>query len=216
MQPYLIGIAGPSGAGKSVLCRSIQTRFENVSRLKLDDFFKDIEEVPRYKDWIHWDQPESLHWEDLVQAVQDLKTGKHAIVPNYSRKDDRRVGEKCVFPAPIILVDGFMTLCDERVRDLLDLSLFLTLSEESQVKRRKLRQPWVEEGYLHEIMLPAARECIMPSSNFADYIIDAEPKIDEVFAATCNHLETTVPGLLKNLETSSNFRCEKISQLVVT
>ena len=116
----------------------------------------------------------SRKWDKLIQATKDLKQGKYAIVPHYSRKDDRMVGEKCVFSSPIILVDGFLSLYNEELRDLLDLKIFFNLSEDSQVKRRIERQPWVEEGYLHHVMLPNARLHVMPSKNFADHIVNAE------------------------------------------
>lgn len=150
------------------------TNFAGVSRLKLDDFFKDIDEIPKLGAWKDWDDPAAIKWNRLVQAAQDLKQGKYAIVPNYSRKDDRTVGEKCVFSSPIILVDGFLTLHDERLRDLLDLSFFFNLSEDSQLKRRKERQPWVEDGYLDNVMLPRARQYVIPSAQYADVIVNAE------------------------------------------
>ncbi len=180
MQPFLIGVAGPSGAGKSVFCRKVQAAFPGVTRLKLDDFFKDVSEVPKLGDWTDWDHPDALYWDELLQAARDLKAGRYAMVPNYYRKEDRRIGEKCVFSSEIILVDGFMALHHPELRDLLDLKLFFDLSEASQLSRRKQRQPWVEDGYLQNIMLPAAREFIMPTKNFADHIINAEPSEDEV------------------------------------
>jgi uridine kinase len=179
-KPFIVGIAGPSGAGKSVLCKALQSTLPNVSRLKLDDFFKNIEEVPRYMNWVHWDIPSSLNWDQLIQAAKDLKNGKHAMVPNYSRKENKAVGEKCVFPSQIMLLDGFMTLYDARLRDLIDVSLFFDLPEDQQIKRRIQRQPDVEEGYLHHIMIPCARKYIMPSKNYADHIIDAEKSPEKV------------------------------------
>lgn len=178
--PILIGIAGPSGAGKSSFCRHIQASIPQTTRLKLDDFFKDITEVPKLDQWTNWDHPDSLHWDELIQAARDLKAGHYAIVPNYYRKEDRRIGEKCVFSSPVILVDGFMSLYHPELRALLDFSLFFDLSEESQIRRRKERQPWVEDGYLSHIMLPAARTYILPTKAYASVVINAEPSEEEV------------------------------------
>lgn len=174
MKPYFIAVAGPSGAGKSLFCRLLQSRYSNISRLKLDDFFKNIEDVPVIDGSINWDHPDSLKWDLMIQAAKDLKAGKHAMVPHYSRKDDRCVGEKCVFPANVMLFDGFMTLVNPELRELIDLKLYFDLSESSQVRRRKMRQPWVEDSYLHSIMLPAARTFIAPTKIHADYVINAE------------------------------------------
>src|SRR3989339_308890 len=135
MNPYFIAVAGPSGAGKSLFCRILQSQYSNVSRLKLDDFFKDLKDVPMI---------------------------------------DGCVGEKCVLPAEVMLFDGFMTLVNPELRDLIDLKLYFDLSEDSQIKRRKIRQPWVENDYLNKIMIPAARQFIMPTKQYADQVINAE------------------------------------------
>lgn len=174
MKPYLIGIAGPSGAGKSEFCRLMQQSFKGVTRLKLDDFFVDINDIPRKGAWLDWDRPDAIKWQELLLAAKALKQNSSAIVPNYSRKDDCTIGEKCVFPSEIVLVDGFMTLYHPELRSLLDTSIFFRLSEDSQIKRRKERQPWVEDGYLQNVMLPASRTYILPSSQYADFIVNAE------------------------------------------
>ena len=201
MQPYLIGVAGPSGAGKSVFCRLMQSTFKGVSRLKLDDFFKDIEHVPKIGKAINWDDPSSIKWKELVAAAQNLKTEKYALVPNYSRKDDRQIGEKCVFPSDIILVDGFSCLVMPELRDLLDLKLFFRLSESSQLKRRRLRQPGVQDEYLYNVMLPNSRKHITPSSVHADYIINAELSLqgvaDQGIAIVQSHLQNRINKLGK-------------------
>lgn len=85
MKPFLTGIAGPSGAGKSLFCRHFQKRYTNVSRLKFDDFFKDLEDVPNVGESKDWDNPSNIKWNELLQAVRDLKSGRYAVVPNYSR-----------------------------------------------------------------------------------------------------------------------------------
>ncbi|KKS08510.1 MAG: hypothetical protein UU63_C0060G0007, partial [Candidatus Uhrbacteria bacterium GW2011_GWF2_41_430] len=55
MNPYFIAVAGPSGAGKSLFCRILQSQYSNVSRLKLDDFFKDLKDVPMIDGCVNWD-----------------------------------------------------------------------------------------------------------------------------------------------------------------
>ncbi|MFH1631439.1 MAG: hypothetical protein ABIA47_00225 [bacterium] len=206
MKPYLIGIAGPSGAGKSIFSRLIQSSFANVSRLKLDDFFKDIEDVQEHNGIIHWDEPSSIKWGELIKATRDLKSGKYAIVPNYSRKDDRQIGEKCVFPADIMIIDGFMTLVNPELRGLLDLKLFFSLSEDSQLKRRKIRQPWVEEAYLYEMMLPSSRKYIMPSRQYADHVINAELPSQSVADLGIAIVRFELKNRLKKLDKRSVFK----------
>jgi len=204
MKPYFIAVAGPSGGGKSLFCRILQSRYSHISRLKLDDFFRNIEDIPVIDGCINWDHPDSLKWDLMVQAAKDLKAGKHAMVPNYSRKDDRQVGEKCVFPAEVMLFDGFMTLVNPELRELIDLKLYFNLSEDSQIKRRKMRQPWVKDEYLHSIMLPAAREFILPTKQYADHVINAEMNPAGV-AEQCINI---IHGHFKQVKTSKIEKSE--------
>ncbi|HBL39105.1 TPA: hypothetical protein DDZ10_00300 [Candidatus Uhrbacteria bacterium] len=173
MPSILIGIAGPSGGGKSTFCRRLERSHTNVGRLKLDDFFCDLDEVGLYKGYQNWDDPSSIDWEGLIRAAEVLKTGESATVPHYDRALNCCVGEKCIIPKTMIIVDGFLTLYHPRLRDLMDISFFFNLPEAEQITRRKERQPWVEEGYLTEVMLPNARAYVMPSAAHATHVIDA-------------------------------------------
>ncbi len=213
-KPYFIAIAGPSGAGKSVFCRLMQSNFAGVSRLKLDDFFKDIDDVPKILDWTNWDDPTSIKWDELVKAATDLKSGHYAIVPHYSRKDDKMVGEKCVFSSPIILVDGFLSLYDPRLRDLIDLKIFFNLSEDSQVKRRKLRQPWVEDGYIENVLLPNARKHVIPTKDFADFIVNAELPPQSVADYCVGIISLALKNRIKKLGSRRRFETVSVSAKV--
>ena len=173
MPSILIGIAGPSGGGKSTFCRRLERSHTNVGRLKLDDFFCDLDEVATYMGYRNWDDPSSIDWEGLIRAAEVLKSGESATTPHYDRALNRCVGEKCLLPKAIMIVDGFLTLYHAELRELMDVSFFFNLPEAEQITRRKERQPWVEEGYLTEVMLPNARAYVMPSAAHATHVIDA-------------------------------------------
>jgi uridine kinase len=186
MQAFLIGIAGPSGAGKSTFCRRLEQNHTNVGRLKLDDFFCDLDEVSLHNGYKNWDDPASINWNGLILAARTLKFGSHATVPHYDRQLNRCVGEKCILPKEIIIIDGFLTLHHPELRTLLEMSFFFSLPEHLQITRRKERQPWVEEGYLHEVMIPNARKYVMPSSAFATHVINAEHEPDAIYHEILN------------------------------
>jgi uridine kinase len=188
----------------------MQTTFDGVSRLKFDDFFKDAIDVPMYKDWHLWDDPQSIKWTELVQAAKDLKANRPAIVPNYSRTEDKTVGEKCVFPAPIILIDGYQCLCNPELCELMDLKLYFHLSEGSQLRRRRERQPWVKEGYLYETMLPYARTYLFPTKEFADHVINAEMSVQGVADQCIGIVTNRLGDRLKKLGSRERFQTVKI------
>ena len=182
MQPYLVGIAGPSGAGKSVFCRRVLDTCAGVARLKLDDFFCDESDVERHPSgYAYWDHPQSLKWDWLYQALLYAKCGEPYEIPEYLRAENRMVGTKWTELAPVMLVDGYQILYDERIRGLLDFSLYFDLDESHQVLRRIERQPDVDREYLYHVMLPAAEAFLIPTRRFADAVIDAHPPKEAVF-----------------------------------
>ena len=181
MPSILIGIAGPSGAGKSTFCRRLEQSHTNVGRLKLDDFFCDLDEVRFYHGYQNWDDPANIDWDGLVQAARILKSGQSATTPHYDRALDRCVGEKCILPKEIIIVDGFLTLYHPDLRALMDASVFFHLPEAEQLTRRKERQPWVKDGYLHDVMLPNARAYVLPSAAHATRTIDARESPEVIY-----------------------------------
>lgn len=190
MSSILIGIAGPSGAGKSTFCRRLEQSHTNVGRLKLDDFFCDLEEVPIKDGYQDWDDPSCIEWDGLVHATTILKNGVSATIPHYDRALDRCTGKKCVLPKQIMIVDGFLTLYHPPLRALLDLSFFFTLPEPEQITRRKARQTWVEDGYLEKIMIPRARMHVMPSAEHATHIIDACETPESIYETILHHLSS--------------------------
>ncbi|MBT6254386.1 hypothetical protein HOI83_04115 [Candidatus Uhrbacteria bacterium] len=174
MNTYLIGVAGPSGAGKSVFCRAALERYPFASRLKFDDFFRDEADVQKHPNGhAFWDDPQSIKWDWLARALADLSAGKSTEIPDYSRKENKMVGTKIVHPAPVILVDGYQILCDERVREHLNMSLFFEIEESLQVSRRIQRQPDVDKDYLYQVMLPAYEAFLAPTKRFAHHVIDS-------------------------------------------
>ena len=183
MTPYLVGIAGPSGAGKSVFCRRVLEQCPGVARLKLDDFFCDEADVERHPSgYAYWDHPQSLKWDWLYKALLYAKCGEPCEIPDYSRAENKMVGTKMTEMAPLILIDGYQVLYDERVRGLLDFSLYFDLDEAHQISRRIERQPDVDREYLYRVMLPAAEAFLLPTRRFASAVIDAHPPTEQVFA----------------------------------
>ncbi len=190
MQPYLVGIAGPSGAGKSVFCRRVLDRCTGVARLKLDDFFCDEADVERHPSgYAYWDHPQSLKWDWLYKALLYAKCGERCAIPDYSRAENKMVGTKMTELAPVLLVDGYQILYDERIRGLLDFSLYFDLDESHQVSRRIERQPDVDREYLYRVMLPAAEAFLIPTKRFAGAVINAHPSKEVVFEEAFGALE---------------------------
>lgn len=130
----LIGVAGPSTSGKSTLCKKLIEELDNSLLISLDHYWYDSSSFPMAYGFKNWDLPENLDLDLLFQNLSDLKNGVETNIPNFVNY--KCEGLKTVQPADFVIAEGFLLFYDERISDLLDLRIFLDISEEVILERR--------------------------------------------------------------------------------
>jgi len=180
MRTLLIGLAGLSGAGKSTLADHLEAQ-GGVKRFRFDAYYKTFRDCPKLDDGRpHWDLPESLYLDELHSALVELKNGNDIFIPIYNRRLCDRTGQMLYKPSPVIFVEGMQLFADPRVRDLLDLRLWLEIDEETALARRLVRQPDYDLEYHRTVALPAQRASVTPVRVHAHGIIDGAQSIKTV------------------------------------
>lgn len=176
MKTLFVGIAGGSGAGKSSLCTSLMDKYpDSVGLLQLDDYFKPAQEVPIYAGFENWDDPDALYIGKLADDMRELARGKSVEImtknerlnPNY-KKTDKRI--PAVFVSkPVMLVEGFLVLHDERIRRQLATSIWLDVDHDIRWARRV---HFKVDGYEEKVLKPMYEKYALPSREFAQHVID--------------------------------------------
>ncbi len=176
MEPVFIAIAGGTGAGKSTLCAALQEKYPDlIGLIQLDDYFKPSSEVPKIGDLSNWDHPDSLYLDKLAHDLEELSKGKPVIIntkneklnPEYRRTDKRIPVE--FKPKPIMLVEGYLVLFDERMRRLFKTSIWLDVDHDTRWARRvHFKYPEYEE----KILLPMHKQFVEPTRKYAGHVID--------------------------------------------
>ena len=141
MKSVIIGIAGGSGSGKSTFTNRIKQYFgDDVAVIYHDNYYRRQEE--RVK--VNYDHPDSLETDLLVEHLKELKDGRAIECPVYDYSQHNRSNEIIkIEPRPIILVEGILLLADERIRDLLDIKVYVEADADERILRRIVRD--VEE-----------------------------------------------------------------------
>ena len=139
MESIIIGIAGGSGSGKSTFTNRIKNYFgDEVVVLYHDNYYRRQDGIPfekRVK--VNYDHPDSLETDLMVEHLKMLKAGKVVDCPVYDYSQHNRSDQTIrIEPKPVILVEGILLLADERVRDLLDIKVYVEADADERILRR--------------------------------------------------------------------------------
>ena len=178
----IIGIAGGSGSGKTTVVKAIADHLkENVVVIPQDSYYKDMSDATEEEKRTHnFDHPDSVDFDLLHRQLGDLKEGKTVEQPIYSYLTCGRSKDQTltVRPADIIIVEGILIFTDPKLRDLMDIKIFVDADDDDRVMRvisrdiaeRGKTVDWVIERYTNTVK-PMYHQFIEPSKRYADIIV---------------------------------------------
>ncbi|PAD21892.1 uridine kinase [Terribacillus saccharophilus] len=181
-KPIIIGVAGGSGSGKTSVTRSIYKRFTDKTILVIeqDSYYKDQSHLPFEKRLnTNYDHPFAFDNELLMQHLQALGEQQSIEKPIYDYKIHTRSEETIpVEPKDVIILEGILILEDERLRDMMDIKVFVDTDADLRIIRRLLRDikergrtiDSVIEQYVN-VVRPMHLQFIEPTKRYADIII---------------------------------------------
>jgi uridine kinase len=182
MKPLVIGLAGGTGSGKTSVANKILERLdrEHIVVIQHDSYYKDLENHNGLTpEKINFDHPDSLETDLLIQHIQQLCEGKTIYQPIYNFATHRRMVEmKPIVPKDIIIVDGILIFGKKRLRELMDIKIFVDTDADERLIRR-VRRDILERGRSVEMVMnqylntvkPMHLEFVEPSKHWADIII---------------------------------------------
>ena len=200
----IIGIAGGTGSGKTTVVRKIVEALppHYVAVVPLDSYYNDTTEMTdEDRKAINFDHPDAFDWKLLIKQVNELRHGNAVEQPTYSYLLCNRLPETVhVEPKPVIIIEGIMTLINKRLRDMMDLKIFVDCDSDERLIRN-IQRDIVERGrtvsmvvdrYL-EVLKPMHEQFIEPTKRFADVIIPQGGENVEGNGMLTNYIKTLVP-----------------------
>ncbi len=182
MKPLVIGIAGGTGSGKTSVTNAILDRLEKdrVVVIQHDSYYKDLSQYRGLTPAeINFDHPDSLETELLIRHVGELCRGRPVEQPMYNFTTHKRLDSaRRLAPKEIIIIEGILIFVDKRLRDQMDIKIFIDADADERLLRR-IRRDIVERGrsidsvmaqYV-ETVKPMHLEFVEPSKHWADVII---------------------------------------------
>jgi uridine kinase len=200
---YIVGIAGGSGSGKSHFLNKIRDAFSDteVCLITQDNYYRPIDRQPRDASGIvNFDLPESIDQDRMHGDLKKLMRGQRITLQEYTFNNPAATARTLVFePAPVIVVEGILVFCFEKINRLFDLRVFIDAREDIKIRRRVDRDR-AERGYApadvqyrykHHVS-PVFAQLVEPWREKADVVIPNNAGFDTGFAVLRDHLASEV------------------------
>ena len=160
---HIVGIAGGSGSGKTTIVSRITELVRDYALVPQDNYYKSAEYVTNQSiTSFNFDHPDAFDSDLLLKQLQELKAGRPIRMPQYDFVHNRRREETVpVEPRRLVILEGIMIYFDTRVRDLIDLKLYVDTPDDIRFIRR-LRRDISERGRTVDSVIEQYTERVRP------------------------------------------------------
>ena len=179
----IIGIAGGTGSGKTTVVQKLKSllKAEDFVVIPQDAYYKDCGHLtPEQKAVQNFDHPDSIDFDYLIEHLTKLKEGKPVDQPVYSYVTCERSKTETVKvnPAQIIIIEGILIFTCDRLREMMDIKVFVDADADDRLSR-VIARDIVERGKNVDQVLrryeytvkPMHLQFIEPTKRYADIIV---------------------------------------------
>lgn len=201
-KPIIIGVAGGSGSGKTTVVRKLYEHFaDSVAVVEQDAYYKDQSHLTfeeRLK--TNYDHPHAFDNDLLIEHLHKLLSFESIDKPVYDYTVHTRSKETIrVEPKNVIIIDGILILEDERLRELMDVKVYVDTDADVRILRRLERdikkRGRTLESVIHQYLTfvrPMHLQFVEPSKRYADLIIPEGGHNHVAVKLLIDHIDTII------------------------
>ncbi len=178
----LIGIAGGTGSGKTSVANAILAEFSpsEVVLIQQDSYYHDLKHLHiDERATVNFDHPDAVDFNEMCENLQSLIDGQTVQLPMYNYNTHTRTDDTLTIGNHhIIVLEGILALFDEKIRNMMDIKLYVDTPDDIRIIRRIKRDinkrgrtfESVVEQYYNTVR-PMHQQFVEPSKKYADVII---------------------------------------------
>ena len=200
MKPYIVGVAGGSASGKTEIVKTLKKHFEDkIEIIEHDNYYFAHDNLTMdERASLNYDHPQAFETDLLIEHVKKIINNEEIDIPTYDFTIHTRSSDTLKkIPKPIVIVEGILVLENEKLRNLMDMKVFVDCDGDVRLKRRITRD-LVERNRTIESILTQYMETVKPmhelfvepSKKFADLIVPKGGKNKVAIDVLINHLKT--------------------------
>ena len=178
-KPIIIGVTGGSGSGKTSVSRAILANFPNakIAMIEHDSYYKDQSHLTfEERVTTNYDHPLAFETDLLINHLKELIADRPVDIPIYDYTQHTR-SEKSYRQEPqdVFIVEGILVLEDQRLRDLMDIKLFVDTDDDIRIIKRDMQERGrgldsIIEQYTR-VVKPMYHQFIEPTKRYADIVV---------------------------------------------
>ena len=165
-KPIIIGIAGPTASGKSCLANTIvgELGSDQVVIIHEDSYYRDQSHLAMEdRGKVNYDHPDTFEHELFFEHLLELQKGNTVKIPQYDHTEHVRTPNTIsIGQHRIIVLEGIMLFVEEKLRELMDIRIFIDTPLDVCLARR-LKRDIVERGRTIESVLDQYQATVRPS-----------------------------------------------------
>ncbi|KJW13517.1 uridine kinase [Levilactobacillus spicheri DSM 15429] len=181
-RPIIIGVTGGSGSGKTTVSRAIFNQLvgHSIMILQQDSYYKDQADMTmEERKAVNYDHPLTFDTDLLIAQLKQLLRYEPIEKPVYDyslfTRSDETIHQE---PRDVIILEGILILDDERLRDLMDIKVFVDTDDDIRIIRRIQRDMNERNRPLESIISqylatvkPMYHQFVEPTKRYADIIV---------------------------------------------
>jgi len=169
----VVGIAGGTGSGKGFIAKKLLEQLSDAKHVEMDDYYFGLDLFPDN----NFDHPRTFDWRMFKMQLEQMKNGSKIFKPKYDFTKHKRAGFEWFEPSDILIVEG-MWILNEKVKDLVDVKVFVDAPTDKRLER-KIKRDLEERQRTKESVIeafnnfaePMFKIHVEPTKKFADVVI---------------------------------------------
>ena len=200
----IIGIAGGSGSGKTTLTKQLIKLFkqDDILMIEMDSYYKDLINLPfKEREQKNFDHPDAFDFNLLENQLNKIINKEPISIPIYDYSKHIRKKESRLSLIPnFIFIEGILIFYKKKIRNLIDLKIFIDTNEKIRYKRRLkrdlLNRKRTKESIINQYqkyVQPMYEKYIHPTKKCANFIISGNNKNDQIIDDIYNKIINLKP-----------------------